>query len=160
MAARRLLEQTAIQLSLYWRDEQGQPQLPDAGRLPTGFPEAEPVVSKDFADALTTAQAQRPELRRLDLQGRQTETELELQRNQQAPGVDFSVMGARDIGPGKDKLNREELYLGLNIDIPLQRRVAGGRAQAAAANLQRLKLEKQLADDRIAAEVRDALSAV
>lgn len=160
VAARRLLEQAAIQLSLYWRDEQGQPQLPDAALLPQGFPSAQPPPAQDFADALSAAQARRPELQRLALQQRQTETELELQRNQQAPGVDVSVMGARDIGPGKDKLNREELYLGLNIDIPLQRRVAGGRAQAAAANLQRLKLEKQLADDRIAAEVRDALSAL
>lgn len=160
VAARRLLEQAAIQLSLYWRDEQGQPQLPEAGRLPAGFPSLEPVQPADFAAALETAQASRPEPQRLDLQHRQTETELELQRNQQAPGLDFSVMGARDIGPGKDKLNREELYLGLNVDIPLQRRVAGGRAQVAGANLQRLKLERQLADDRIAAEVRDALSAL
>lgn len=160
VAARRMLEQTAIQLSLYWRDEQGQPRLPEEGRLPTGFPSLEPAQAADFAAALETAQASRPELQRLDLQQRQTETELELQRNQQAPGVDFSVMGARDIGPGKDKLNREELYLGLNIDIPLQRRVAGGRVQAAAANLQRLKLEQQMANDRIAAEVRDALSAL
>jgi outer membrane protein TolC len=162
VASRRLLEQTAIQLSLYWRDEQGQPQLPDPERLPPAFPKETPGhgAAQDFAEALATAQARRPELQRLDLQQRQTETELELQRNQQAPGVDFSVMGARDIGPGKDKLNREELYLGLNIDIPLQRRVAGGRAQAAAANLQRLKLEQQMAGDRIAAEVRDALSAL
>lgn len=95
------------------------------------------------------------------MQSRQTQTELELQLNQRAPGVDVSVMGAKDIGAGKDKLNRDELYVGLNVDIPLQRRVAGGRAQVAAANLQRLKWEERDGlEDRIGAEVKDALSAL
>jgi outer membrane protein TolC len=50
--------------------------------------------------------------------------------------------------------------VGLNVDIPLQRRVAGGRAQVAAANLQRLKWERNGLEDRIGAEVKDALSAL
>ncbi|KAF0091104.1 MAG: TolC-like outermembrane protein, partial [Hyphomonadaceae bacterium] len=101
-----------------------------------------------------------PELQRLAIQAQQTETELDFQRNQRAPGVDLSVMSAQDLGTGKDKLNREELYVGLNLDIPLQRRVATGRAQVAAANLQRLKWERQMLEDRIAAEVKDVFSAL
>jgi len=50
--------------------------------------------------------------------------------------------------------------VGVNVDIPLQRRVAGGRAQTAAANLQRLKWDEKLQEDRIANEIRDAVSAV
>jgi len=160
VAAQRLLEQSAIQLSLYWRDAEGQPQVPVNERLPAGFPGQEPAITLDAAEAVQTAHAQRPELQRLDMQSRQTQTELELQQNQRAPGVDVSVMGAKDIGAGKDKLNRDELYVGLNMDIPLQRRVAGGRAQVAAANLQRLKWERNGLEDRIGAEVKDALSAL
>jgi outer membrane protein TolC len=160
--AQRMLEQSAIQLSLYWRDAEGRPRMPIAEQLPSGFPGQVPTITLDYPKALQTAQAQRPELRRLEMQSRQTQTELELQQNQRAPDVDLSVMGAQDIGndKGKDKLNRNELYVGLNVSIPLQRRAASGRAQVAGANLQRLKSERILLEDRIAAEVKDILSAL
>ena len=158
VAAQRMLEQSAIQLSLYWRDAKGDPVVPEETRLPDGFPEQEPQAILDFEHALQTAQSRRPELNRLGLQQQQTETELVLQTNQQAPGVDFSVQGAFDSGKSKSSLNRDELYLGVNVDIPLQQRVAKGRAQAAAANLRRLKWEKQLAENQISAEIKDVFS--
>ncbi|AEG01633.1 TolC family protein [Methylomonas methanica] len=160
VAAQRLLEQSAIQLSMYWRDTDGQPQLPDLSLMPDDFPDREPALDINPERAIQTALDQRPELKRLGLQKRQTETELELQQNQRAPGVDFSVMGAKDVGYSSQKINRDELYLGLNVDIPLQQRVAGGRAQAASANLRRLKWDQQLLEDKINNEIQDALSAI
>jgi outer membrane protein TolC len=160
VVAQRLLEQSAIQLSLYWRDSEGQPQLPRVEQLPTEFPIHQAKIELKVDDAITTARLQRPELKRLTLQSEQTETELALQENQRNPALDFQVMGAKDIGYGKDKLNRNELYLGLNVEIPLQQRVAGGRAQVASANLQRLKWERNGLEDRISAEVKDVLSAI
>ena len=160
VAARRLLEQTGIQLSLYYRDAEGQPKVPAAESLPASIPSLPPSEPIHFKAAHDLARMLRPELQRLDLQRRQAETELDLQRNQQAPGVDITVLGAQDFGTSRNKPNREELYAGVNLDIPLQRRVATGRAQVAAANLQRIAQEKRLTEDRIAAEVRDALSAL
>lgn len=160
VAAQRMLEQAAIQLSLYWRDAEGQPQLPTLELLPTDFPAQEPSLMLDFDQAFSTARTQRPELKRLELQSQQTATELALQENQRNPALDLQVMGAKDIGYSKEKINRDELYVGLNIDIPLQQRVAGGRSQVAAANLQRLKWERTGTEDRIAAEVKDTLSAL
>lgn len=157
VAAQRLLEQSAIQLSLYWRNEHGEPQMPSTEQLPKEFPQ-EPIVDTDFHKAWIHAQAQRPELKRLDVQAEQTETELELQKNQQAPAIDLSVVGSVDNGKGKTGLNRDEMYVGLNFDFPLQQRAAKGKAQAAAANLRRLKWESNLAEDRIAADIKDALS--
>jgi outer membrane protein, heavy metal efflux system len=160
IAAQRLLEQSAIQLSLYLRGNDGQPLLPDSEQLPGGFPHQEPMVKMSFEENLQTAQAQRPELKRISVQSQQTEIERDLQINQRKPGVDLSLATAQDMGPGKDKLNREEFYVGLNLDIPLQQRVAGGRAQVAAANLERLKWERKLLEDRVGAEVKDVLSAL
>lgn len=160
VAAQRLLEQSAIQLSLYWRDTEGQPQLPTAELLPAGFPEQAPPLELSLEAAVATARAQRPEIKRLELQSQQTETELALQTDQRNPGVDLSVIGAKDIGYSKNKPNRDELYIGLNFDIPLQQRVAGGRAQVASANLRRLKWERNGTEDRIAAEVKDVFSAL
>lgn len=159
VAAQRLLEQSAIQLSLYWRDAKGESLMPKPEQLPDGFPEQEPRDVLDFENAWQTAQARRPELNRLDLQQEQTETELALQKNQQQPGLDFRLQGAFDVGKSKkSELNRDELYLGLNFDIPLQQRVAKGREQAAAANLRKLKWDKEMAENQISAEIKDALS--
>ena len=160
VAAQRLLEQSAIQLSLYWRDEQGQPQLPTQDLLPPDFPVQEPRIEHDFTTVLAIANAQRPELKRLALQSQQTETELALQQNQQNPALDLQVIGAQDIGQSQGKLNREELYVGLNVDIPLQQRVAGGRVQVASANLRRLHWERRGTEDRVSAEIKDVLSAL
>lgn len=160
VAAQRLLEQSAIQLSLYWRDIEGRPQMPSTELLPNDFPNQEPKIQLKFDEAIAAALSQRPELKRLALQSQQTETELALQENQQNPALDVQVMGAKDIGYGKDKLNRDELYLGLNVDISLQQRVAGGRAQVASANLQRLKWDARGTEDRVVAEVKDVLSAL
>jgi outer membrane protein, heavy metal efflux system len=161
VAAQRLLEQSAIQLSLYWRDANDQPTLPTDEQLPPQFPDSESIKTVSLDEALQTSLMQRPESKRLELQTKQTQTELELQQNQRAPGIDFTVTAANDIGGNSgDKINRNELYLGLNIDIPLQQRTATGRAQVAAANVHRLNLDSRLQEDRIAAEVKDVFSAL
>ncbi|MBK8814920.1 MAG: TolC family protein [Methylococcaceae bacterium] len=160
VAAQRLLEQSAIQLSLYWRDDAGQPQLPSDELLPEQFPDPDSIKTLSVAEAMQASLNQRPEPKRLELQTRQTQTELELQQNQRSPAVDLTVSAANDIGNSKEKLNRNELYVGLNIDIPLQQRVATGRAKVAAANVQRLTLDRQLQEERIAAEVKDVFSAL
>ncbi|KJV07042.1 TolC family protein [Methylocucumis oryzae] len=162
VAAQRLLEQSAIQLSLYLRDDKGQPCLPEVDQLPQDLPRPAQADEIAFEQAVAQALSARPELRRLEIQQKHTQTELAFQQNQRAPGVDLVIQGAQDLGqnPNKDKLNRDEWYVGLAIDIPLQRRVATGRSEVAAANVQRLKWERQLAEDRVAAEVKDVLSAM
>ena len=161
VAAKRLLEQSAIQLSLYWRDKHGEPQLPTPEQLPD-FPTEQPKIAESYDEAVNIALNDRPELKKLAAQSQQQQTELELQENQANPAVDLSVSTAQDLGSNpNDKINkpnRNELYVGLNIDIPLQQRVATGRAQVASANLQRLKWETQAIENRIAAEVKDVLS--
>ncbi len=161
VAAKRLLEQSAIQLSLYWRDKHGEPQMPTPEQLPE-FPAEQPKITESYDEAVNIAMQQRPELKRLTAQSEQQKTELELQENQTNPAVDLSVSTAQDLGANpNDKINkpnRNELYVGVNIDIPLQRRVATGRAQVASANVQRLKWETQAIENRIAAEVKDVFS--
>lgn len=161
VASERLLEQTSIVLSLYWRDAHDEPRLPSPAQLPGGFPEPSTPDLMDLTAAIDEARHRRPELRKLEQQRKQAEIERDLQQNQQAPGVDVSLVGAQDLGPTNNKLvNREEVYAGVTIDLPLQRRVAKGRTRAAEANLQRIAADYRLAGDRVAADVKDAFSAV
>jgi outer membrane protein TolC len=52
------------------------------------------------------------------------------------------------------------MYASIVVDLPVQQRVADGNIMTAEANLQRIAADFQLANDRIAAEVKDSLSAL
>lgn len=160
--AMRSLEQAAIELSLFYRDERGEPMLAAPEQLPQAWP-ALGGISPDPSAAVTRALRQRPEPKRLDVQRRQYDVELAYTENQRAPAVDVRVMGSRDFGPSlpeRPDLSEPVLEVGVLVDIPLQNRVNEGRARALRALVARTSEQRRLASDRVVADVRDALSAI
>lgn len=164
VSAQRDVERTAIELSLFLRDERGQPVIVSASRLPDALPEPQPLDAATVQRDAGPAQEKRPEVRRLVLQQQQTAIERRWAANQLAPAVDLRVLGSADLGRNPDPLalnrNRPELQLGLVIDIPILNRANDGRVKAADAQLTRLEDQKRLMQDRVGAEVADALSAL
>ncbi|MFM8445635.1 MAG: TolC family protein, partial [Methylococcus sp.] len=164
VAAERLLEQAAIQLSLYLRSPDGEPQLPQPEDLPESFPEPRLPERLELRAAIDEALGRRPELKRLEQQRKNAEIDRDLARNQRQPGVDLSLSGAQDLGINPEtkyyQINRTEMYLGVSVDLPVQQRVASGRIMSAEANLERIAADTKLAGDRVAADVKDALSAL
>lgn len=160
VAAQRLLQQAAIELSMYLRDERGNSVLPSPSRLPARIPEPSTFDVTGLAEAERNAIARRPELKRLEHQRDQAEVEQQLATNQQRPAIDLVVMGAKDLGPGDPKQDKPMLEAGVMIDIPLLNRTARGRAQAASAQVDRIDAQAKLLRDRVVADVRDAVSAL
>lgn len=170
VAARRLLEQRALSLSIYLRDDDGTPLVVSASRLPSaleGPREAAVNEAEDTARALD----QRPEVRRFAAQRRAAEVAVELADNQLSPRVDLSVLGSIDVGgPGvsdperayeiQRALERPQLETMLTLQVPLQFRDARGRIEQSRAELAALDADFELARDQIAVEVRDARSAL
>lgn len=164
VAAERLLEQTAIQLSLYLRTPDGEPQLPAPDDLPEGFPEPRLPERMQLGSAIDEAMSRRPELKRLEHQRKNAEIDRDLAHNQRQPAIDLTVSGAQDVGVDPltqyYEINRSQVFLGVSVDLPVQQRVASGKIASSEANLDRIAADIQLAGDRIAAEVKDALSAL
>lgn len=164
IASRRALERAAIQLSLYYRSDAGEPRIPDASRLPARIPP--PPTPPDAAPAIRVALEQRPELARYRALTAAARVQIELADNQVAPRVDVSAQAVQDIGGGMpDELSYEILArpvveTWVLVSMPLQLREARGRADAARADLGALEEDVRLTRDRIALEVRDALSAL
>lgn len=161
--AQRELEQAAIELGLFARDERGLPRPPTPAQLPRAFPEVQPGAWRDAQSDALLALSRRPELRRLELQLRQQRVELAWARNQRAPGVDLQLAVSKDLGPrlaARPDLSETVLEASVLLDVPLQTRQIDGRIRAAVATLQRLEAQAQLARERIEADVRDARSAV
>lgn len=170
IAAERAWQQASIALSLYFRGPNAEPQIPSATRLPKDVAEPLPFDRALVAKDIEIAIQQRPELQRLRLQTERTAVELELARNQMLPGLNLGLEGAQDAGFGSSfsktplvtgtQLDRASYVASLQLDLPLQRRDARGRAQAAQAALTQIKFQEQFQRDRIKAELQDAASAL
>lgn len=165
IAAERRVQQTALELSFFYRDDQGNPLIPTDARLPNQFLSEQPE-KPDLTrtnDQVEQAYRNRPELVRFTLQKEAAALELELANNQYLPNLSTGVAGAVDMGKGKKgegifQADRQNLEAFLQFDMPLQRNEAQGRQTQARAKLMQLQFQEQAAKDQIAIEVRDALS--
>jgi outer membrane protein TolC len=170
IAAERTWQQASIALSLYLRDAEGRPVLPTAGRLPENVPEPRPFGRAQVARDTELALRQRPELARLRLQRARAGVDLELADNQMLPAVKLGLEGYQDVGGSSPfcksgtckgtELDRTTYVASVQMDLPLQRRDARGRALAARSTMAQLALNEQFQADRIVAEINDAASAL
>lgn len=158
----RGVEQAALELSLFLRDERGQPIVPKVAQLPAtvAVRHAEKVGEASMDEAL----ARRPDLARLATQRRQQELEVQLARNQLWPTLDLGLTFSQDLGKNAGsadpKLGIPEVELSAVLEVPLLYRQPLGRLRAAEAALAKLDATLQLARDRVRQEVADAHSAI
>lgn len=154
VAAERLLEQRAIDLSLYLRDAQGQPQRPPAARVPADALDA-PAALPDETEAVRLALDRRPDLAARRTRREERAVELRLAENGRLPALDLTTEYTRDT----DGVTRG-MELGVGLTWPFQQRKADGQRAKARAALSRAESEVRWLEDQVRADVQDALSAV
>ncbi|MCC6540354.1 MAG: TolC family protein [Bryobacterales bacterium] len=159
--AERLLQQTSIELSLFYRDAAGQPVIPTREQLPRTFGAVESLTEARMQQDLTAAIARRPELQRLEAAADQLRIDSSLARNDQRPAIDLQAgYTAASGSAGTVRRGPQELKAALVFELPFQRRAATGKLQAAEAKLKQVDQRERFTRDQIEAEVRDAASAV
>ncbi len=159
ITAERQLQLQSIDLSLYLRAGDGTPVRPDATRLPVLPRPDGSVPIPDERHLVEVALARRPDLKSLRLKRDQLEVDLRLAANNRLPSLDFSVEANRDFGaaikgagPGAEA--------GLTFTFPLQNRKASGKRTQVQAKLSGVSAELRWAEDRVRADVQDAISAL
>ncbi len=162
--ARRKFQQSTYKLSLFLRDESGQPRVIDESRLPREFPQADDPSQRNFEADIQSAIANRPELRSLAILREQLNIDLANAQNLCLPQVDAVLVGSQDVGnasdPKKDDKSPFELEGGLIASVPLQRRKAKGKSQAVEGKLAQLQAKTQFTQEKIVAEVQSASAAL
>lgn len=158
--AERVLQQTAIELSLFYRDAQGRGQLPKPEQLPHSFPDAQELRQAQMEEDTRAALRLRPEIPRFEAQRAQVEVEVQQARNQQLPVIDVVAGFNSESGNGLVRRGPQELKAGVNFELPWQRRSATGRLRVAQARVKQIRQREQFATDQVLAEVRDAASAL
>lgn len=158
--ARRSLENSSIELSLFLRDTNGQPQLAPAEQLLPGFPDPAEISEKQVLDDMNDALSRRPEVLRYIFQRNQVQIDKKLAENQRLPNVDLFTEYVREAGDGRVRRGPNDLRVGLIFEMPLQRRQATSRLQNAEARLSQIEQRENFQKDQVTADVRDAASAV
>ena len=161
--ADRTVQQATINLSLYYRDDGGQPLLVGRRRM-RRLPEPIEPTPDIYNEALSRALGRRPEFRELSLKREKLLVERKLAINDTRPGLDAQIAGNQDLGYGKsplsgpDGLNRQVLSASLVFQMPAQRRGARGRLQSLDAQLAQIDQQLRYTEDNVRAEVQDAYS--
>jgi outer membrane protein TolC len=158
--AERGLQQAAIELSLYYRDDAGQPVLVEAAALPPAFPGLTEVHEQRLSDDIDLALKRRPEMQRFQAQRSQMEVDRKLAQNQLLPNVDVVLSYARQTGSREVKRGPNDLVAAVIFDMPAQRRMAKGRDASSLARIEQFDQRERFAKDQVTAEVRDAYSAL
>jgi outer membrane protein TolC len=152
---------TALKLSLYLRNEQGQPMQPDDEWLLPSFPVIESLPELSFSQEVIAAMQRRPEPRRLQIELRQLDLDRRLAQNQVLPRFDFVIEGSQDVGQAGSKSDDKGdfvLVVGAASEVPIQRSKARGKLQSTAAKITQTREKLRLQQDKIAVELQTALS--
>jgi len=161
--ADRAVQQAAIELSLYHRNDSGHPLLARRSRMRPVPQPVEPTIDV-YQQSLARASSARPEFQRLSLQREKLLVERRLAVNQTLPGIDGQILGNQDAGFGKSPLSglngldRQVLQAGLVFQMPVQRRDAFGKMQTLDSQLTQINRQLSYAEDQVRAEVQDAFS--
>jgi outer membrane protein TolC len=153
--AERMLVRRANTLALFLRDPKGNPMVPAETQLPPTFPSLPPVDAVGVEAAVADALQVRPDAAILAVDGQTEADRLRLSENLLKPRVNLNLDIARDVGNGPKNLSGVDTLLRLDVSIPIERRLGEGRRAEAQANLNRIRQEQRLLDDRIATEIRN-----
>lgn len=159
----RKFRSDGFKLSLFVRDDGGQPLVPNDEWLPVDFPAIGPLPLSDVEDEISLALGRRPEPRRLQIELRQLQLDRQLATNDLLPRVDFVIEGSQDVGaPGSsaDDKGPFELIVGATGEVPFQRRKARGKLRETAAKIIQLTEKLRLQRDKIGVEIRTALASL
>jgi outer membrane protein TolC len=156
ISAERSLGKARLELSLYLRNEAGEPLLVDDSRLPSAFPEPVVLGTAEVERAVADARAKRPDRARYEALKKQYEIEEDFYDNQRLAAVDVQLSGARQFGNGYPEKQLTMVEAGVVVELPLRTRSQDGRRAVAAAKRSQYEANLRLVGDKIGVEVRDA----
>jgi len=164
VSAERAFEKASFELSLFLRDEKGQPMVAGEERIPDRV-SVEPVEELSVERAVEQVLICHPEVKQARALLEAAEVDQSLARNRVAPEIDALFEYSRDLGQltGTDldfTLPGNVFEAGVKLSMPLLFRSDRGRASAARAVVAENREKVRFLADQLRARTRDAASAV
>ncbi|MEL7498647.1 MAG: TolC family protein [Planctomycetota bacterium] len=161
--ARRGLAESAIKLSLFWRDAACLPVIASEEQLPAGFPDPIRISDQQLAADIQRAFEVRPELVELSASRQEALNDLNYARNLTMPKVDLKGFAGQDLGgetSSKGDKTPFELQIGVLAEVPIQRREGLGKLMVARGKLTQVDAKLKLTADKIRSAIQDAASGI
>ena len=159
--ARRDFMTTANDLSLYYRDELGEPIAPSEKQLPPPGGEALPAELFDVElPPISALLMQRPEVQILRTGLERAQGRIALSKNELLPSLDVNAELSRDVGAvgqGGSTFDSTDAIVGFKFSVPLQRREAKGRLRRAEAEYEAVRQQRRQLQDQIEIDIRNIL---
>lgn len=144
-----IFEQAAINLSLYYRDQKGQPRVPVNAELPPDVLEQ----SENPAQGLLQLQ-QHPALKKLVNYSNIIKLKQNLAKNELLPNLDATAYTSKQNGSGGyPLLIPQAAMIGLSFKFPLFQREAKGKLISARSELQQIITERSFLFDQLKNEL-------
>jgi outer membrane protein TolC len=150
----------ANELSLFYRDDTGNPVIVSEKELPDYEPSINSIDKFYALQDLNALYASRPELKQLRNSITRAMRRIELNQNSLLPRLDLDFGIYQPLGtPGEGGSSRDEtdVIIGLKFTIPLEQRAARGALAEHEAKLDALRQEQRLMQDQIELGVRNIL---
>lgn len=151
--ARQDFENAAIYLSLFWRNDHGNPTIPKPNQVPEIHFSLHEIENSQTIRDLEIALSNRPELKILKIQKEQNNNQLKYSKNLFKPQLDVDLGASKDLGKGPISRSQSNNYVGVDFSIPLQQREARGKSAEYESKLKSIKYEQQLVEEKIKAEL-------
>lgn len=161
--SQRKFAEASFKLSLYLRDPSCRPIIASDTWLPNRFPVTERPTEGNLERDLADALARRPEPRVLQLEIQHVQYERQLACNNMMPAFDLIAEASQDVGaPASSSDDKGDflLVVGVQGEVPIQRRKARGKLQSTAAKISQLRQKLWLQQNKIEAELRTAYNAL
>ena len=148
------LQEAALKLSLFYRNEKGEPIAPPPEALPAKVQEGEKLGKQSLELGLKAAMAESPILKSFDPAIEEKENMAQYGSNLRKPRLDLKYEISKDTGEGRDSLRGREQRVLLNFEIPLQTNLGAGALAESRAQKRSLVFKKRLAREKLQNLVR------
>ncbi len=152
--AEQVVAKAAIQLSLYYRDDEGDPLIPSARHASDSLAHSVDVNTLDEEELIKEGIQNRPELRTLDAKLQKASIQVDLGNNLLQPRLNLKVGGYAPVGSGDKSLTENELKVGINVEVPLELNKPRGMVAEGLATQRAVDAKTRLTRDKIAVEIR------
>ena len=150
---RQEFQNSAIYLSLFWRDSHGHPVVPKKSQLPNFSNNVHDLTFDQINKDKLLAMSRRPELRLIKIKRDEENNNLKYAENLAKPQLDVDVGASDDVGVGPKSRGQSNNYAKIDFSVPLQQREAKGKISATESKLSAIKYEQKLLEEKISAQI-------
>lgn len=155
-----LFEQSAVALSIYYRDQKGQPLIPSVKQLPKAMIIRETRRIKNLSH-IRGALIRHPAIRKLERYYQIIKLKQNLAKNDLLPNLDAMAYTSKQYGTGADpKLLPQAAMIGVHFKFPLYQREAKGKIISTTSELRQIVTEKKLLYEQLNNQLSNLLIAL